>query len=255
MGVDLWKLCRANMRTFACVLAFALVGATLAQRGGRRSQRPRGGRDGTGYAAPAADSSYAAPDAQPAYGGDQDVYQGAASSPAGSDDNLAMLEKAVPGVPGEDYPIYAEVPESGFACDGQVDGGYYADPEAECQVFHICTADGAGGLAQYSFLCPNGTVFNQNYFICDWWFNFDCAEAEGLYSLNDQLAAEREAASASAPQGSYASPDSAPIGGYDAPAGVIEDAQAAYGQAARNARNGRGPEVPFSVSNQRRPGR
>ena len=34
-----------------------------------------------------------------------------------------MLEKAVPGVPGEDYPIYAEVPESGFSCDGQVDGG------------------------------------------------------------------------------------------------------------------------------------
>merc|ERR1719190_225193 len=201
------------MRSVACILAFALVGCSVGQF--RRAQRPRGGR------------------------------QDAASSPAGSDDNIAMLEKAVPGVPGEDYPIYAEVPESGFSCDGQVDGGYYADPEAECQVFHICTADGAGGLAKYSFLCPNGTVFNQNYFICDWWFNFDCAEAEGLYGLNEEIAAEREAASASAPQGSYASPDSAPIGGYDAPAGVIEDAQAAYGQAARNARNGRGPEVPF----------
>ena len=23
--------------------------------------------------------------------------------------------------------------------------GYYADPEAQCQVFHICTADGQGG--------------------------------------------------------------------------------------------------------------
>ena len=89
-----------------------------------------------------------------------------------------MLEKAVPGVPGEDYPIYAEVPDTSFSCDGQVDGGYYADPEAECQVFHICTADGAGGLTQYSFLCPNGTVFSQQYFICDWWFNFDCSEGD-----------------------------------------------------------------------------
>merc|ERR1712203_1296093 len=157
--------------------------------------------------------------AQPAYGADQDVYQGAASSPAGSDDNIAMLEKAIPGVPGEDYPIYAEVPESGFTCDGQVDGGYYADPEAECQVFHICTADGAGGLSQYSFLCPNGTIFNQNYFICDWWFNFDCSEAEGLYSLNDEIAAEREAAGAASDAvSSYAALDAgAPIGAMTPP--------------------------------------
>merc|ERR1719431_854359 len=35
----------------------------------------------------------------------------------------------------------------------------------------------------------------QNYFICDWWFNFDCATAEDLYSLNDDIAAEAEAAS------------------------------------------------------------
>jgi len=245
-----------EMRSVACILAFALLGSSMAQRPrSGRAQRPRGGRQETGYSAPA-DYDYAAP-AQPAYGDDQDVYQGAASDAVSSDSNLAMLEKAVPGVPGEDYPIYAEVPESGFSCDGQVDGGYYADPEAECQVFHICTADGAGGLSKYSFLCPNGTVFNQNYFICDWWFNFDCAEAEGLYSLNDDLAAEREAATgaASSPAGSYAAPDSQPIGGYDAPVDVIEDAQAAYGQAARNARNGRGPQVPFNQPTGRRGGK
>ena len=57
----------------------------------------------------------------------------------------------------------------------------YSDPEAECQAFHVCAADGRGGLAKYSFLCPNGTLFSQEYFICDWWFNFDCAEAENLY--------------------------------------------------------------------------
>ena len=125
---------------------------------------------------------------------------------AAGDDPLAALAANIPGVPGEDYPIYAEVPESGFSCEGQVDGGYYADPEAECQAFHICTADGAGGLAQYSFLCPNGTLFNQNYFICDWWFNFDCSTAEDLYSLNDANAADAGSgeASGSAPEGTYA---------------------------------------------------
>ncbi len=60
-------------------------------------------------------------------------------------------------------------------------------------MFHICTADGQGGLAKYSFLCPNGTIFNQNYFICDWWFNFDCAQAETLYARNDEIRAEQEA--------------------------------------------------------------
>merc|ERR1712106_1274336 len=103
------------------------------------------------------------------------------------------LEEAVPGVPGDDYPIFSDVPETSFLCDGQVDGGYYADPEAECQAFHICAGDGTGGLTKYSFLCPNGTLFQQQYFVCDWWFNFDCSLAEQFYSLNEEVAAEREA--------------------------------------------------------------
>jgi syndecan 1 len=70
--------------------------------------------------------------------------------------------------------------------------GYYADTDTKCQVFHICTTDEKEALSSISFLCPNGTIFNQNYFICDWWFNFDCSEAESLYSLNDKIAAERE---------------------------------------------------------------
>ena len=39
------------------------------------------------------------------------------------DDPLAALSGSIPGVPGEDYPIYAEVPETAFSCEGQVDGG------------------------------------------------------------------------------------------------------------------------------------
>ena len=155
---------------------------------GRRHSARRSGRQeapAAGYEQPPAEYAAGSGDDQAGY------VDGAASDSA--DAALAMLQGSIPGVPGEDYPIYAEVPESGFLCDGQVDGGYYADPEAECQAFHICTADGAGGLAKYSFLCPNGTLFNQNYFICDWWFNFDCSTAEELYSLNDEIAAERDA--------------------------------------------------------------
>merc|ERR1719266_344121 len=196
------------MKTAAILLALAL-GVSCDTLGGHGSHAHGSHRQGRQEEEAALDSY-----AQPSYGEDLDT---AASDVA---DPLAMLQGAIPGVPGEDYPIYAEVPESGFSCEGQVDGGYYADPEAECQVFHICTADGAGGLAKYSFLCPNGTLFNQNYFICDWWFNFDCAEAEGLYSLNDEYAAERSAldGAASDAQSSYAAPEAAADTGYAAPA-------------------------------------
>merc|ERR1712117_164550 len=234
-----------TMQSAALVLALALGHAHGRSHSARRSGRQEA--PAVGYEQPPAE-----------YGADQAGYDADAAA-SDADAALAMLQGSIPGVPGEDYPIYAEVPESGFSCEGQVDGGYYADPEAECQVFHICTADGAGGLSQYSFLCPNGTIFNQNYFICDWWFNFDCSEAEGLYSLNDEIAAEAAAAGAASDAvSSYAAPDAAPIGGYDAPSDVLDDAQAAYGQAARNARNGRGPQQPFgnnAIRGGRRQGR
>merc|ERR1711892_1398311 len=120
-------------------------------------------------------------------GGSEGGFDDAAGGSGGS------LEEAIPGVPGDDYPIFAEVPDTSFLCDGQAEGGYYADPEAECQAFHICGSDGNGGLTKYSFLCPNGTLFNQQYFVCDWWFNVDCSLAEALYSLNDEYNAERQA--------------------------------------------------------------
>merc|ERR1712027_29139 len=188
----------------------------------------------TAYLAPSASDEAAVEADAPldSYGAEEELsgyeeLDTAASEAEGEEaDPLKMLMNAVPGVPGEDYPIFSEAPETAFSCDGQVDGGYYADEEAQCQVFHICTADGAGGLAKYSFLCPNGTIFNQNYFICDWWFNFDCAQAEDLYSLNDDIAAERaeiDAAASDAP-GDYAAPPAeyaAEVSGapaYEAPA-------------------------------------
>jgi len=201
-------------------LCLCLAELSSAQRGGRRGGRRHGGGRRRGQASrrgrqEAAAGGYDAPlDDVPVYAGSDAVptYEGGAA-----DDALAALGNSIPGVPGEDYPIYAEVPETGFSCEGQVDGGYYADPEAECQAFHICTADGAGGLAKYSFLCPNGTLFNQNYFICDWWFNFDCSTAEDLYSLNDEIAAEREALAGDAGLAGYGAPAEYAAGSGDAP--------------------------------------
>ena len=119
---------------------------------------------------------------------------------------IGSLEDTIPGTPGEDYPIYAVPPETSFTCDGQVDGGYYGDPEAECQAFHICSNDGNSGLSKFSFLCPNGTLFQQQYFVCDWWFNVDCSTTEDFYGLNDEIAAERAAISPGGGQSQYGGP-------------------------------------------------
>ena len=68
--------------------------------------------------------------------------------------------------------------------------GYYADPEGDCQLYHVCSDSGDGIFVKFDFLCPNGTVFNQEEFVCDWWFNVDCSKAEDLYFLNVEVAEE-----------------------------------------------------------------
>nr|XP_032290935.1 uncharacterized protein LOC6624411 [Drosophila virilis] len=86
-------------------------------------------------------------------------------------------------IAGEDYPIYDAVPKGlSFNCQGR-QPGYYADTETRCQVWHWCLHSGH----QYSFLCPNGTVFNQAVRVCDWWSNVNCAGSEQLYQNNDEL--------------------------------------------------------------------
>ena len=67
-------------------------------------------------------------------GGGAGHLGGAGSGNGGGFGGNGDLSETIPGVAGEDYPIYAEVPDTGFTCDGQVEGGKYADPGAECQV-------------------------------------------------------------------------------------------------------------------------
>ncbi|KAF9814689.1 hypothetical protein SFRURICE_014784 [Spodoptera frugiperda] len=76
----------------------------------------------------------------------------------------------VPGTPGVDFPIYHSVPDTSFSCD-------------HVPAYHVCH-DGREGQQGASFLCTNGTLFDQAKFACDWWYNVDCSKAITLYKLN-----------------------------------------------------------------------
>merc|ERR1712025_226369 len=96
-------------------------------------------------------------------------------------------ESTVPGTPGQDYPVFRVAPSTTFSCTGLVNG-YYADQEADCQTYHVCPSNGDPAPIS-TLLCPNGTLYNQQYFVCDWWFNVDCSIAAEFYSLNEEVAA------------------------------------------------------------------
>ncbi|XP_066251106.1 uncharacterized protein [Euwallacea similis] len=83
--------------------------------------------------------------------------------------------QGVEGRPGTDFPVYSYIPKTSFSCKG-IESGYYADLETGCQVFHICE-DGR----KISFLCPNGTIFQQAELICEWWNKVNCTNSPSLY--------------------------------------------------------------------------
>jgi hypothetical protein len=55
-----------------------------------------------------------------------------------------------------------------------VTGGYYADLEADCQLFHVCVQVSEYEFQDFHFLCPNDTVFDQQHLVCTNWFEVDC---------------------------------------------------------------------------------
>jgi len=79
---------------------------------------------------------------------------------------IAILEasKANP------WPLLNDIPKTSFSCANKVGPGFYADVEAQCQVWHRC--DQAGEMT--SFLCVNSTIFNQITLVCDNWYHVDC---------------------------------------------------------------------------------
>ncbi len=59
------------------------------------------------------------------------------------------------------------------------------------QVFHYCYE---GRYA--SFFCPNQTLFNQRYLVCDWYSNVDCQGSEQYYAGQKELFLESAARAA-----------------------------------------------------------
>lgn len=104
------------------------------------------------------------------------------------DEEIAFWDfrESIPGEPELDYPIFSRIPTTSFKCDDKIDGfdlkkiksfsiydlmmiaGYYGDVETRCQVFHVCTSIPEAQAIKASFLCPNGTIFNQQVFVCQW---------------------------------------------------------------------------------------
>ncbi|KAH7933678.1 hypothetical protein HPB49_015627 [Dermacentor silvarum] len=67
--------------------------------------------------------------------------------------------------------------------------GYYADIGNECKIFHVCNpvllSDGQVAMMQYSFVCPNTTVFDQQTLTCTSPpGTAPCQQAENFYYLN-----------------------------------------------------------------------
>ncbi|XP_066988000.1 uncharacterized protein [Macrobrachium rosenbergii] len=83
---------------------------------------------------------------------------------------------------GLNYTLLGTIPQTTFSCRGHT-AGYYADPETGCQVYHMCdTLE-----KQYSYLCPNYTLFNQKFMVCDHWYMVNCSSATDFYDLNDHI--------------------------------------------------------------------
>merc|ERR1739844_529068 len=51
---------------------------------------------------------------------------------------------------------------------------------------------GEAGVDYPVFNSVPDTIFNQQYFVCDWWYNIDCDQQPSFYNLNELLNQEQE---------------------------------------------------------------
>ena len=72
------------------------------------------------------------------------------------------------------------------------------------------------------YFLPAGTLFNQEHFVCEYWFNVDCAAAESFYGLNDNIGLVPDSSDGSDGYNSPAGAASSPVG-YAAPSESYEE--------------------------------
>lgn len=56
-------------------------------------------------------------------------------------------------------------------------------------MFHVCAQTDTTGVG-FSFLCPNGTLFNQKVMVCDWYYNVQCLNSDLYYDVNNYFKIE-----------------------------------------------------------------
>uniref|UniRef100_A0A1B0FUZ8 Putative secreted protein n=1 Tax=Lutzomyia longipalpis TaxID=7200 RepID=A0A1B0FUZ8_LUTLO len=95
-------------------------------------------------------------------------------------------------LPSNATSIRADISD-GFSCENR-DYGYYADVANDCQIFHVCLPvmfanQRKSRTYQWSFICPEETLFSQDAFTCvraeD--MTIRCEESEKFYDLNGKF--------------------------------------------------------------------
>ncbi|XP_068242596.1 U-scoloptoxin(01)-Er1a-like isoform X1 [Palaemon carinicauda] len=101
-------------------------------------------------------------------------------------------------------PLFYELPSNASLVLGQIRNGfdcanraygYYADQSNNCAIFHVCypyvDAEGNSFTRMFSFLCGQGSIFDQSTLTC----NFPeqalpCEAANTYYNINDYFGRE-----------------------------------------------------------------
>lgn len=61
-------------------------------------------------------------------------------------DRVWSLADAIPGVPDTDYPIFSEIPDTDFSCDGRPEGEIYEIQLSCCVSVFLCVVVWTSGL-------------------------------------------------------------------------------------------------------------